>query len=113
MFFLNRSCQLHVMDIFNMCIIKVNPNFAPFGSFVCICISFTDNLQYIPICVPKFTPYCLFSHKKWHLKGTNHPFNSHSATLDLHNLHPFLLQRVKSQKISDAMQNNAVDLTNA
>lgn len=48
MFFLNRFCQLHVMDIFNMCNIKINPNFAPFGSFVCICISFTDNLQHIP-----------------------------------------------------------------
>lgn len=56
-----------------------------FISFICIFISF----QHI-LCVPKIAqPFFTQPQEMTFNKDTNHPFNSHSATPDLHNLHHF------------------------
>lgn len=56
-----------------------------FGSFICIFISF----QHI-LCVPKIAqPFFIQPQEMTFNKDTKHPFNSHSATVDLHNQHHF------------------------
>lgn len=77
-----RFYQLHVILHFICDNIKMYPNF---GSFICIFISF----QHI-LCVPKIAqPFFIQPQEMTFNKDTKHPFNSHSATVDLHNQHHF------------------------